>query len=456
MSTQANRNPHPLFAVVDLETTGGNPQKTRIIEIAIVVHNGRQVIEEFSSLVNPGESIPPFIQGMTGISNEMVAEAPTFAGIHDKVLKLTENKIFVAHNVRFDYGVLRNEYKRMNMRFQRQQLCTVRLSRKLYPELTSHSLGNLCRDLAVPVVNRHRAYGDAHATTLLLEYMLFNNRKEVDKHMVKDEMENTVLPHCISRKQIDELPEETGVYYFFDEMGKILYVGKSRNIRKRFVNHFSGDLQKKRFAQLKEHVADLNYEITGNELIALLRESADIKHWMPPFNKAQRKKKYRYGIYVEKNEDCYEIKLRKINGEGEPLRQFTNRNAAVQFLQRMVERHNLRPDFCDLQQNQWPDLPSMPTELEHNEGVALLQASMQHPYETFIVVEDGRNYGEQAFVMVEENRLSGYAFLDEDAVPDTPAELREYLWPLPDDQEMHQILRKWISKKKPKVVPFEV
>lgn len=452
-STPLN-NDNPSFAIVDLETTGGSPKQSRIIEIAIIVHNGRQVVEEFSTLVNPGQPIPPFIQGMTGISNEMVEGAPTFENIHDKVLSLTEGKVFVAHNVRFDYGMLRNEFKRMGMRFQRQQLCTVRLSRRFFPDLHSHSLGNLCQDLDIPVVNRHRAYGDAHATTLLLEQMLFNDRKELIRHMVKDEMEETILPPSITRKQVDELPEETGVYFFLDERGKVLYVGKSRNIRKRVVNHFSNDLKKKRFAQMKDLIYDVSYELTGSELIALLRESGEIKRWMPSYNKTQRKKKYSFGIYVEGTEETPQLILRTINGEGEPIRKFTNRNAAIQFLQRMVERYNLRPDHCDLPQQKWPHLPSIPTEIEHSEGLQQLQKSLQFPYDSFLLLENGRNFDEKAVLMVENNQLVGFTYIDEELAPESPDQVREQLYNLPDGQEMQQIVRKWITQKKPQIVPL--
>ncbi|PSR03263.1 MAG: DNA polymerase III subunit epsilon [Bacteroidetes bacterium SW_11_45_7] len=452
-SSPANHQ-NPSFAIVDLETTGGSPKIARIIEIAIIVHNGRQVIEEFSTLVNPGQPIPPFIQGMTGISNDMVEEAPTFEEIHDKILSLTEGKIFVAHNVRFDYGMLRNEFKRMGMRFQRQQLCTVRLSRRFYPHLNSHSLGNLCQDLKIPVVNRHRAYGDAHATTVLLEQMLFNDRKELIRQMAKDEMAETILPPSITRKQVDELPEDTGVYSFLDERGKVLYVGKSRNIRKRVVNHFSNDLKKKRFAQMKDVIYDISYELTGSELIALLIESSEIKRWMPAYNKAQRKKTYSFGVYVEGTEETPFLTLRKINGEGEPIRKFTTRNAAVQFLQRMIGHYNLRPDYCYLPQQQWPPLPSMPTEIEHAEGLRQLLQSLQFPYESFLLLDQGRNFDEQAVLMVENEQLIGFAYIDEEFAPESPEQLREQLYILPDGQDMQQIVRKWIAQKKPKILPF--
>jgi DNA polymerase-3 subunit epsilon len=220
------------------------------------------------------------------------------------------------------------------------------------------------------------------------------------------------------------------------------------------VNHFSNDLKKKRFAQMKDVIYDISYELTGSELIALLIESSEIKRWMPAYNKSQKKKTYSFGVYVEGTEETPFLTLRKLNGEGEPIRKFTTRNAAVQFLQRMIGHYNLRPDYCDLPQQQWPPLPSMPAEIEHAEGLRQLLQSLQFPYESFLLLDQGRNFDEQAVLMVENEQLIGFAYIDEELAPESPEQLREQLYTLPDGQDMQQIVRKWIAQKKPKILPF--
>lgn len=165
-----------MYCIVDVETTGGVAGPSRLTEIAMIRHDGQQVIDSFHSLLNPGCPIPPFISRLTGISDEMVSDSPTFDQIAHTVLTLSQDAIFVAHNVSFDFGFLQKELKWAGHDFLRRTLCTVRLSRKIFPGLSSYSLGKLCKSLSIPVQNRHRAFGDASATTLLFELLLENDR----------------------------------------------------------------------------------------------------------------------------------------------------------------------------------------------------------------------------------------------------------------------------------------
>lgn len=161
-----------MFAVVDIETSGGRAQVDKITEIAIYIHDGRRVVDEFTTLINPEVSIPPFITNLTGINNQMVANAPKFYEVAKKIVLLTEGKLFVAHNAQFDYGFIQAEFKRLGYDYQRNTLCTVKMSRKIIPGLKSYSLGNLCQSVGIPINNRHRAAGDALATIKLLDLLL--------------------------------------------------------------------------------------------------------------------------------------------------------------------------------------------------------------------------------------------------------------------------------------------
>ncbi len=277
-----------MFCIVDIETTGGRQNDDRITEIAIIVHDGKNIVEEFASLVNPCKPIQPFVVSLTGISDEMVKDAPVFGDIAHKVLSLTENKIFVAHNVSFDYGIIRREFNKIGINFQRKHLCTVKLSRKVMPGYKSYSLGNICKDLNIPNLDRHRAYGDALATTLLLEKIIMNDHNQIVKSLIEEEVQTHLLPPNVSKDIMDNIPEMTGVYQFLAQNRKIIFVGKSRNIRKRLLSHFSNDFNKKHWHKLKNSIYDIQYQITGSELLAELIESEEIKRFSPPFNTVQR------------------------------------------------------------------------------------------------------------------------------------------------------------------------
>src|SRR5690606_10939484 len=173
----------------------------------------------------------------------MVKDAPTFRELAGRIMELTDNKIFVAHNVRFDYGILRNEFRRIGIRFDRKQLCTVKLSRKILPGYKSYSLGKLCKEIGIQIDGRHRAYGDAEATAQLFEKIVLNDRKQLIRSMLEEELSEDAFPPNLSKERVDDLPEETGVYYFMDAEGKPLYIGKNKNIRKRVIQHFTDDLE---------------------------------------------------------------------------------------------------------------------------------------------------------------------------------------------------------------------
>ncbi|HOI87387.1 MAG TPA: 3'-5' exonuclease, partial [Lentimicrobium sp.] len=170
-----------MYAIIDVETTGGNFASERLTEIAIYLHDGEKIVDEFSTLINPEQSIPFMITRLTGITNEMVAGAPRFYEVAKKIVEMTEGATFVGHNASFDYNFIRHEFKRLGYNFRRQTLCTVRMSRKLLPGLPSYSLGNLCEMLGIRIENRHRAAGDALATVKLLELLLKTDPETIDR-----------------------------------------------------------------------------------------------------------------------------------------------------------------------------------------------------------------------------------------------------------------------------------
>ena len=387
-----------MFAIVDIETTGGNMRNDRITEIAIILHNGQRVIEEFSTLVNPLRPIQPFVAALTGISNEMVQEAPTFEEVVNQVEEMTSNRILVAHNAGFDYGFLKSEYRRIGKSFRRKTLCTVKTSKKVFPNRRSYGLGNICKDLEIEIHDRHRAHGDAAATTLLLEKLIFNDKKKIIKDLLKAEIETTKFPANVSPQVVDELPEEIGIYYFKNEKGKIIYVGKSKNIRERVISHFRNDSNTAAALKMKSQIHSIDYEVTGNELLALLKESDEIKRWMPDFNKVQRRKKYRYGIYTNEDQDGYfDFKIELLNPERLPFYKFRSKRRAEIFLERLYVKSGIEPTFKKVLDN-----------AAFNKQLGKALQRYQYPQTNFLIIGHGRIPNEQSVVQIENNEYVGF------------------------------------------------
>jgi DNA polymerase-3 subunit epsilon len=437
-----------MFAIIDTETTGGRPAEDRIMEIAIIVHNGKRVVETYSTLVNPQRRIDPFVSAMTGITEDMVADAPKFEDIYHKVQELTEGKIFVAHNARFDYGMIRNEYKRLNRQFLRKQLCTVKVARHVFPGLPSYSLGRLCESIGIKLNNRHRAFGDAEATALLFEKLLLNDRKEVIRSELNAGLEDSILPNNLSRDQVDVLPEETGVYYFLNAKKKIIYIGKSTNIKKRVISHFSSDIKAKRFAEMKEEIHHVDFHLTGSELIAMLKESDEIKRFMPAYNLAQKIKKYRFGIFIRENElGLKHFSMESLKLDEDPLIKVTTPRMANMILEELEQKHHLKQMMPMIQK--MVKLGTLEKFKEgHNEKVHEIASRFYFEHSNFFIVEEAINPDERSLVWVENNTYRGFGYAPvEEGVTDIAA-LANHIQPYRDNPDVRNILRTWLRKNK--------
>ena len=335
-----------MYAIVDIETTGGSPKVEKITEIAVYIHNGYKIIDSFESLINPEKYIPPYITRITGITNEMVESAPKFYEIARKIVEITQGKIFVAHNVGFDYKFIREEFKRLGYDFRRKKLCTVKLSRKLIPGQKTYSLGRLCENTGIEIENRHRAAGDALATVQLFELLLKLDTREKPVFAQMQNSNATNFPPNLNKNKIEKLPEETGVYYFYNDKGRIIYIGKSKQIRTRVFSHLAGN-GNQRTSRMLEQIADIGFELTGSELIALLKESEEIKTHKPLFNRAQRRSLTNYGLYSWRDENNYiRFKIERNNNSTIPLTCFNNKQEARKQLELMIEKLGLCQKLC--------------------------------------------------------------------------------------------------------------
>lgn len=279
------------IAFVDIETTGAYMQRDRIIEIGIVVIENNTIVKTYETLVNPQTYVSPFITNMTGIREEDLFEAPSFERICNEIADLLQDCVFVAHNVRFDLGFLRNEFGRHDIQFSPKHFCTVRLSRMLFPEHRHHNLDSLIQRFNFACKNRHRAYDDAHVL-----YQFYTKIQDMFPQKTLEEkiaiaLKKPSLPTALSHLSVDSLPQSPGVYLFYDDKDALLYVGKSTNIRSRVLSHFSSDYRSQKEMQLAQQVARIETQTTNGELGALLKESTLVKTLKPMYNRKLRQKK---------------------------------------------------------------------------------------------------------------------------------------------------------------------
>jgi DNA polymerase-3 subunit epsilon len=450
-----------VFAVVDIETTGSQPPADRITEIAIVLYNGASIVGRYHSLVNPERSIPPMVTQLTGITQAMVADAPRFYQIAKDVVEFTDGQIFVAHNVNFDYAFLRAAFSELGYIFQRQTLDTVKLSRQLVPGLPSYSLGRLCASLGIPIVNRHRADGDAEATAKLLDFLLRGQRldggspdapselPESILHLINSETKRSPLPPHLDQAVVDRLPHATGVYWFHDSAGNVLYVGKSINIHTRILSHLQVDLKKRHGLELKAQLADITCEETGSELIALLYELDQIKTLRPPYNRMGRMRGAHYGIFLRQNEQGYYVMYARAHSgqrtvsakHGELIMIAEHAKRAHSYLEGRARRHGLCRKLLGLEKGNGPcfDVQThnpngcqgacLGTESveAYNARVSKALERMRYPSLTFAIVGRGRSADERSLVWIEDGLYRGYGFLPADSAITSAEQARELI-----------------------------
>lgn len=432
-----------MYAIIDVETTGGVARYERITEIAIVLHDGDKVLNTFSTLLNPERSIPRQITQLTGITDQMVAHAPKFFEVAKQIVQLTEGKIFVAHNVNFDYSFVREEFLRLGYDFQRRQLCTVRLARKVFPGLPSYSLSNLKKHFEIHADKSHRALDDTLATTRLFEKILAEQEgKSNIRSLVNLGVKETKLPPNITLERLHAVPENCGVYYFHDSTGHVIYVGKSLNIRKRLFEHFAD--QSPKGDKLRLGVADVSWEVTGSELVALLHESAEIKRLQPAVNRAQRTRQYGGAIYAYTDLQGYRClafgkRSAKNDKTLELIAEYPKPDNARNYLQSLVYQHELCHRLAHLDSSEHACFhynikkcygacvgEEPPEEYNIRAEMAIAKISKRLAG-NFFFVEKGRTEGEVAVVGVQEGRYIGYGYVSTDDGDRSVEELLECL-----------------------------
>jgi DNA polymerase-3 subunit epsilon len=413
-----------MYAIIDIETTGGSSRIEKITEIAIYQHDGEKITGEFVSLINPERNIPYFITNLTGISNEMVENAPRFYEVAKKIIEFTEGRIFVAHNVRFDYSFIRQEYKALGYNFKRNILDTVTLGRKLIPGHRSYSLGNICRELNIEINGRHRAAGDALATVKLLEKLIEKDR-EINRGLsglLKNTRISKLNPN-LDVSKIESIPEDPGVYYFYNEKGDLIYIGKSRNLQQRIRTHLSNNTTN-RAMEMRDFIADIDWEVTGSELIALLRESSEIKKNKPVYNRAQRRTGFNWGIFSHTDQNGYlNFCYGQLDKDDSPLSVFTGKERAKSRLLSLVEKYDLCQKLTGLYEAHGPCFHyhvglckgaccGKETPDDYNERAKKAAEEFIFTRRNFFIIDKGRDEEERSAIKIVNGKFAGYGYFN--------------------------------------------
>lgn len=387
----------------------------------------------------------------------MLRSAPKFFEVAKRIVEITKDCVLVAHNAKFDYRILSLEFERLGFKFERKNLCTVELSKQLIPDLPSYSLGKLMRALGIPMSDRHRASGDAMATTKLFELLL---NKDLDKQIVKAsirmEPKRQLEPKLIAI--INSLFSVTGVYYMHNEAGDIIYIGKSKNIKSRINQHFAGQNSKSKKIQLE--VSAVTYEETGSELLALLKESAEIKHHKPKFNRALRRTIFTHGLFSFKDENGYiNLKIQKIKGNQKPITTFANIQSGKSFMNKIVEKHNLCQKLCGLYKTKSSCFGHTIKECEgacigqelvrdYNTKVNKIIKYYSFKTKSFLLIDKGRNLDERSAVWVEKGVLRGFAYFNLNFQISNIDVLSSLITPLEHNKDAQHILQSYMRRHK--------
>lgn len=387
----------------------------------------------------------------------MLRSAPKFYEVAKRIVEITENCIIVAHNSSFDYRILKTEFKRLGFPYKRKTLCTVELSKQLIPDMESYSLGKLARALGIPVSDRHRANGDAMATVKLFKMLL---NKDLDKVIIKDavkvEKKSNIAPNL--KNIIEELPSDTGVYYIHNEKGDIIYIGKSNNIRKRITQHFTGTNSKSK--KIQRLVSAVTYEKTGSELVALLKESAEIKKNKPIFNRALRRTIFTHALYSFIDANGYiNLKIDKADAKKEPITTFSTRASGKHFMFKVADEYNLCQKLTDLHNTKSSCIKYEVKECsgacvneelpdDYNKRVQTLIDKYSYQNKNVLLIDKGREIDEKSVILIEDGIFKGIGFFDLNHQINNKEILESLITPMENNRDTQHIIQSYMRRNK--------
>jgi len=451
------------YAVVDIETTGGYASASRITEIAIIIHDGTNIIDRWETLVNPQKEIPPAIFALTGINNEMVRDAPIFDFISEKVLEMLTDRIFVAHNVNFDYSFVHHELEQSGFKWTARKLCTVRAARKIKPGLGSYSLGTLCRSLDIPLINAHRAGGDADATAILLSRLLEWDIEGEMAKMIKNTAQDQRLPPNLPPQDFEQLPEKPGVYYFHDQERKVVYVGKAINIKKRVASHFSGHSTKPQRQNFLRDIHAISFEVCATEFMALLLECTEIKKLWPTYNKALKRFDPKYGLYEYEARSGYKyLAIGNLVKFQSCIESFNSLYDGINCLRNLSEQFAIDNRYCNYGTTNEGELiqieekTNLPEVNQHNGQIERALDYLSNNRPSFVIIDKGRSKDERSCIWVEKGHFYGMGYFSADFGFTETQELKDYITPYRSNSYIMQLITTYAGKYPGKVIKTKV
>ena len=446
-----------MYAILDIETTGGKYNEEGITEIAIYKFDGHSIVDQFASLINPEKPIQPFVVNLTGINNDMLRQAPKFYEVAKRIIEITTDCVIVAHNALFDNRILTTEFDRLGYQYERESVCTVELAKKLLPDMPSYSLGKLVRNLGIPITDRHRAQGDAKATVALFKILLAkDNSKEILAQTIKKEPKKKLEPKLLDL--IEGAPSETGVYYMYNESKKLIYIGISRNIRKKLVQHFTNENRKSKRLQLE--TASVSFEKTGNELIALLKENEEIVKNKPYYNRGRKGKLFTHHLVSRVDENGYiNLIVEKADGRKRALMTFSNYQQAKSALAKITEENELCMKLNGLQETSESCssytigqchgaciLKESAKEYNDRVKVSLEKESLYD--KSLLLIDRGRETEERSIIWIENGAVKGYGFYNLNYQINKPEILKNILNLVSDSGNAKHIIESYLRKNK--------
>jgi DNA polymerase-3 subunit epsilon len=446
-----------LYAIIDVETTGGSTKNSKITELAVFKHDGTRIIDTFSTLIDPEIPIPEFIARLTGINDQMVQGAPKFYEIAKQFIEFTEDCVFVAHNVAFDYGMIRSEFKHLGYDYRRSQLCTVRAARYVLPGYTSYSLGKITKELGISINGRHRAGGDAEATAELFTILQQTDPRGLET-FIQDDINPKILHPNLDLEALEEIPNKPGIYKLYNDVNKLIYVGKSKHIRKRIDQHLKNNKTMKG-ELMRQEIARIEFELTGSELIALLYESELIKQHLPLYNRALRKNNFSYGLFYFEDGNGYKqfFVERLTKNSLLPLTTFTSKKEATDYIHYLNEQHHLCLKLCGVEKTAsscfgyqikkcFGACVQEESAEDYNKRIDVIISNLTFDDEAFFIIENGREKSEKSVVWIENGSYKGYGFIPYFMFKKSTEQWKRFIDLRPEDRDARTILRYYLRK----------
>lgn len=432
-----------MYCIIDVETTGGHPERSKITEIAIYKFDGTNIVDQFVTLLNPECHIPEFISKLTGISNEMVVKSPKFYEVAARVVEITKDTVFIAHNVAFDYGCIRSEFASLGYEFNLPVICTVRLARALMPGYRSYSLGNLCDELGIHINGRHRAGGDALATVHLFKMLLDRNHGAISIENPYHQFDHSLYHPQFDWDILHQIPESPGLYYFRDENADVLYIGHGHNIRRQVLDHLSKS-KSHRSRKFLATIASVDFEKTGSPLIASMKAAIEIGLSEPRYNQADRMTHKPFGLFTYTDQRGFvRMKTGKVQRNTDVLVGFQTLEEANQALHRWIDEYGLCQKLCGLYEgntgcfqyhlNQCKGAcVGLETPESYNLRANQLVQELDLKYTHRVIIDKGKSDDEYSVVYIGQSNEIGWGYLSADEAVNHPEEFR-YLVKLVDD-----------------------